>query len=29
MGRFMQVGDGPLTGLHAIREGIPHPVGMM
>jgi len=29
MGRLMQVGDGPLTGLHAIREDIPHPVGMM
>ena len=28
MGRLMQVGDGPLTGLHAIREDIPHPVGL-
>ncbi|WP_372672438.1 NADPH-dependent F420 reductase [Amycolatopsis kentuckyensis] len=27
MGRLMQV-DGPLTGLHAIREDIAHPVGM-
>jgi 8-hydroxy-5-deazaflavin:NADPH oxidoreductase len=27
MGRLMQV-DGPLTGLHALRENIPHPVGM-
>jgi polyisoprenoid-binding protein YceI/predicted dinucleotide-binding enzyme len=25
MGRLMQV-DGPLTGLHAIRESVPHPV---
>jgi hypothetical protein len=25
MGRLMQV-DGPLTGLHAIREFVPHPV---
>ena len=28
MGRLMQVGDGPLTGLHAIREDVPHPVGL-
>jgi 8-hydroxy-5-deazaflavin:NADPH oxidoreductase len=27
MGRLMQV-DGPLTGLHAIREELGHPVGM-
>lgn len=27
MGRLMQV-DGPLTGLHAIREEVRHPVGM-
>ena len=28
MGRLMQVGDGPLTGLHAIREDVPHPAGL-
>jgi polyisoprenoid-binding protein YceI len=28
MGRLMQV-DGPLTGLHAIRESVPHPVPKM
>ncbi len=27
MGRLMQV-DGPLTGLHAVREDAPHPVGL-
>ncbi|MEV7045123.1 NAD(P)-binding domain-containing protein [Amycolatopsis sp. NPDC051061] len=27
MGRLMQV-DGPLTGLHAVREEVPHPVGL-
>ncbi|MEA5362299.1 NAD(P)-binding domain-containing protein [Amycolatopsis sp., V23-08] len=27
MGRLMQV-DGPLTGLHAVREDVPHPVGL-
>jgi 8-hydroxy-5-deazaflavin:NADPH oxidoreductase len=29
MGRLMQVGDGPLTGLHAIREDVRHPAGLM
>ena len=28
MGRLMQV-DGPLTGVHAIREDVPHPVGLL
>ena len=28
MGRLMQV-DGPLTGLHAIREDVGHPTGLL
>ena len=27
MGRLMQV-DGPLTGFHAVREDVPHPMGI-
>jgi hypothetical protein len=29
MGRLMQVSDGPLTGLHAIRQDVRHPAGLM